>query len=164
MSRAPIAVAMTAVAAVALAASLPLAAQPVIAPGSDPTGARPGNVIGTGQSLPLSDKASNATAGDTRSLIAPRLPTPSAGDDSSPGAFLDSAQRALTLGRTGEAQEALERAESRLLDRSVAPSRAGAPSGQADVARVSEARRALAAGDRARAQQIIGEVLARLRG
>ncbi len=128
------------------------------------TGARPGNVIGSGQSLPLSDKASNATAGDTRSLIAPRLPTPSAGDDSPPRAFLESAQRALVLGRTGEAQEALERAESRLLDRSVAPSRANDPSPQPVVKDVGDARRALAAGDRARAQQIIGQVLARLRG
>ena len=141
-----------------------------VAPGlaqttADPvTGARPGNVIGTGQSLPLSDKASNATPGDTRSVIAPRLPTPSAGDDSSPRAFLEAAQRALTLGHTGEAQEALERAESRLLDRSVAPSRAGQPSEQPDVAAVGEARRALAAGDRVRTQQIVGDVLGRLRG
>ncbi len=145
----------------ALAVALPAAAQTV----SDPvTGARPGNVIGTGQSLPLSDKASNATSGDTRSVIAPRLPTPSSGDDSSPRAFLEAAQRALTLGRTGEAQEALERAESRLLDRSVPPSRADAPSAQPVVAEVGDARRALAAGDRARSQQIIGEVLSRLRG
>lgn len=126
------------------------------------TGARPGNVIGTGQSLPLSDKASNATAGDTRSVIAPRLPVPSAGDDASPRGFLEAAQRALTLGRTGEAQEALERAESRLLDRSVAPSRAGQPSVQPLVARTADARRALAAGDRGRAQQMIGQVLAEL--
>ncbi len=145
----------------ALAFTLPAAAQTV----ADPvTGARPGNVIGSGQSLPLSDKASNATSGDTRSLIAPRLPTPSAGDDSSPRAFLESAQRALVLGRTGEAQEALERAESRLLDRSVAPSRADTPSPQPVVKEVGDARRALAAGDRARSQQIIGQVLSRLRG
>ena len=150
----------------ALLLALPAAGQPLPAQGgADPvTGARPGNTIGTGQSLPLSDKASNATAGDTRSLIAPRLPTPAAGDDSSPRAFLESAQRALVLGRTGEAQEALERAESRLLDRSVAPSRADVPSAQPVVAAVGDARRALAAGDRARSQQIIGEVLARLRG
>ena len=127
---------------------------------ADPqTGARPGNVIGTGQSLPLSTKASNATAGDTTSVIAPRLPTPEVGDDAAPRAFLEAAQRALTLGRSGEAQEALERAESRYLDRSVAPSRAGMPSEQPAVALVGEARRALAAGDRPRAQQLVAEVL-----
>jgi hypothetical protein len=125
---------------------------------TDPaTGARPGNVVGTGQSLPLSDKASNATAGDTRSTIAPRLPTPSVGDDAAPLAFLQAAERALTLGHTGEAQEAIERAESRLLDRDVAPSAAGRPSGQKLVATVGDARRALAAGDRAGAMRAIGE-------
>ena len=144
-----------------LAAATPAMAQTV----ADPvTGARPGNVIGTGQSLPLSDKASNATAGDTRSVIAPRLPTPSAGEDTSPRAYLESAQRAITLGRTGEAQEALERAESRLLDRSVAPSRAGAPNREPAVTAVQDALRALAAGDRGRSQQIIAEVLSRLQG
>jgi hypothetical protein len=127
---------------------------------TDPaTGARPGNVIGTGQSLPLSDKASNVTAADTNAVIAPRLPTPSAGDDASPRAFLQAAERALTLGRTGEAQEAIERAESRLLDRDVAPSAAGRPSSQKLVAVVGDARRALAAGDRPGAMRLIMEAL-----
>lgn len=143
----------------ASAMALPVLAQTV----ADPvTGARPGNTIGTGQSLPLSDKASNATPGNTNSVIAPRLPTPNAGEDASPRGFLESAQRALTLGRTGEAQEALERAESRLLDRSVAPSRADVPSAQTAVAQVGEARRALAAGDRSQAQQLIATVLSRI--
>ena len=132
---------------------------PALAQTDPVTGARPGHVIGTGQSLPLSDKASNATAGDTNTVIAPRLPTPSAGDHASPGAFLQAAERALTLGRTGEAQEALERAESRLLDRSVVPSSAGKPSGQKLVATVGDARRALAAGDRPGAMRLIMEAL-----
>lgn len=126
-------------------------------------GARPGNAIGTGQSLPRSNKASNATAGTAGSVVAPRLPTPSAGDDASPRGFLEAASRALTLGRTGEAQEALERAESRLLDRSVAPSRAGQPSQQALVTELQQARQALAADDRPRVQRLIGDVLNRLR-
>ncbi len=127
--------------------------------GPNPTGARPGNVIGTGQSLPLSDKASNATAGDTASVIAPRLPTPASGDDSGPVAFLHDADRAITLGRTGEAQEALERAESRLLDRSVVRTRANAPDEQPLVKTVGNARRALAAGDRRAAQDLIQQAL-----
>jgi hypothetical protein len=130
---------------------------------ADPaTGARPGNVIGTGQSLPLSDKASNATSGDTASVIAPRLPTPGVGDDASPVAFLQSAQRAMALGRTGEAQEALERAEARLLDRSVAPSRAGIPDEQPLVTMVGNARRALGEGDTAAADRLITDALKRL--
>jgi hypothetical protein len=132
-------------------------ALPAMAQADPATGARPGNVIGTGQSLPLSDKASNATAGDSKSVIAPRLPTPSVGDDAAPLAFLQAAERALTLGHTGEAQEAIERAESRLLDRDVAPSAAGKPSGQKLVAIVGDARRALAAGDRGSALRLIGE-------
>jgi hypothetical protein len=132
---------------------------------TDPvSGARPGNVPGTGQSLPLSDKASNVTPADTASVIAPRLPTPSVGDDASPAGFLQAAERAIILGRTGEAQEALERAESRLLDRDVAPSRADAPSGQPVVATVGQARRALVAGDRATAQRLIAEAEQRLAG
>jgi hypothetical protein len=136
---------------------LPIMAQP-----DTVTGARPGNVIGTGQSLPLSDRASNVNEGDTKSVIAPRLPTPNAGDDASPRAFLESAQRAITLGRTGEAQEALERAESRLLDRSVPPSRAGESSQQPLVATVGDARRALVSGDRAGAQRLITDALGQL--
>ena len=38
--------------------------------------ARPGNDIGTGQSLPTSDRASNITPDDTRSALSPRLPSP----------------------------------------------------------------------------------------
>jgi len=140
-----------------LVVSLLAVTAPAVAQTDPATGARPGNVIGTGQSLPLSDKASNATAGDTSSVIAPRLPTPSVGDDASPLAFLQAAERALTLGRTGEAQEAMERAESRLLDRDVAPSSAGKPSGQTLVAIMGDARRALAAGDRAGAMRLITE-------
>ncbi len=130
--------------------------------GPNPTGARPGNEIGTGQSLPLSDKASNATAGDTRSVIAPRLPTPSVGEDTAPASFLQAADRAITLGRTGEAQESLERAESRLLDRSVARNRADAPDQQPLVTLVGNARRALAAGDRRGAQGLIQQALGQM--
>jgi hypothetical protein len=143
-----------------------LLALPVVVPAmaqiNPATGARPGNIPGTGESLPLSDKASNATAGDTSSVIAPRLPTPSVGDDAGPRAFLQAAERALILGRTGEAQEALERAESRLLDRDVAPSRAGEPSAQPLVTTVGNARQALAAGDRDGAMRLITDALQRL--
>ena len=44
-------------------------------PGADPaTGARPGNDIGTGMSLPTSGQAGNITPQDTASPIAARLP------------------------------------------------------------------------------------------
>ena len=152
-----------------LAVLLPLLflAQPVLAqsappvPAQDDTGARPGNDIGTGMSLPLSNNASNIGADDTQSDIAPRLPVPEAGDDAAPAAYLRSARAALLGGRTGEAQEALERAESRLLDRDVDPRRANIAIQDPMVQDVSRAREALAAGDRAMTLQFIEAALTR---
>ena len=138
--------------AAVLLVSLPAFAQPVP---NTPNGARPGNIPGTGQSLPLSNNASNIGAGDTRSLIAPRLPNPDVGESAPPRVYLEAARRALAANRTGEAQEAMERAETRTLDRSVRPSRAGDASAQPLVRQIAEARAALSTGDRARAIQII---------
>lgn len=133
-----------------------------VPPGANPaTGARPGNEIGTGMSLPLSNRSSNINPGDTRSPIAPRLPTPVAGDDASIRAYLANARDALAAGRTGEAQEALERAETRMLDRSVAPEDVRNPIRGPEVADVTAARRALASGDVPGAIQVINAALAR---
>lgn len=124
-----------------------------------PPVARPGNEIGTGQSLPLSDHASNITAGDTASEIAPRLPSPLLDENAPPKAFLLAARQALAAGRTGEAQEALERAESRALDRSVKPSQAHVASREPLVHQITEARAALSANDRLRTIQLIDAAL-----
>ena len=67
---------------------------------------------------PTSNKASNIGAADTASPIAPALPSPDLGPGAPPLAFLHAARAALATGRTGEAQQALEMAETRLLDRS----------------------------------------------
>lgn len=90
-------------------------------------GARPGNVIGGDTSLPKSDQASHISEVNRRSCIAPRLRSPPVVSDS-PHDLLRAAVRALDAGRTGEAQEALERAETRLLSCSVPPTRVGQPS------------------------------------
>ena len=124
-------------------------------------GARPGNDIGTGMSLPLSNNASNIGADDTRSDIAPRLPVPEAGDDAAPAAYQRAARSALLGGRSGEAQEALERAEARLLDRDVDPRRANVAIQDPRVDDISRARAALAAGDRAMTLQFIEAALTR---
>ncbi|ABI63020.1 Hypothetical protein GbCGDNIH1_2122 [Granulibacter bethesdensis CGDNIH1] len=84
---------------------------------STPDGARPGNVIGTGSSLPRSDKASNIDPANTRSTIAPSLPVPE--DANGPVALLRVALKALQQKQSGLAQESMERAQTRLLDRSV---------------------------------------------
>lgn len=124
-----------------------------------PTGARPGHVPGVGTSLPLSNAASNIAPSDTRSDIAPTLPDPDVADGSGPKAYLRAARTALAAGQTGKAQESLEMAETRLLDRSVAPSKAGEPSANPTALTIRDARAALAAGDRARTLALIDTAL-----
>ncbi len=127
-----------------------------VPPGANPeTGARPGNVIGTGMSMPMSSHASNIDQNDTRSTIAPNLPTPAIGPDASPSDYLRAAQNALQSGRTGEAQQALEMAQTRLLDRSVPMMQTSNPSDNPAVTQISQALKALAAHDRAQTMQLI---------
>ena len=133
-------------------AAMQAAAQPQ---GTD--GARPGNDIGTGMSLPRSDRASNLDSATTHSDLAPRLPSPPAGDDIQ--SLLLAARAALAGGRTGEAQEALERAESRALDRSIPAGTERVPAAQALPGRIAASRAALAAGNLAGATRLIDEAL-----
>jgi hypothetical protein len=119
------------------------------------TGARPGHQIGVGESLPLSNKASNIEAADTRSTIAPTLPASSIGNDGASHDYLRAARASLVGGRTGQAQQSLEMAETRVLDRSVAAGQTAAPSDSQLVSQIRDARRALGAGNRTRAIQLI---------
>lgn len=118
---------------------LPWALRPAWAQGSTPTGARPGNVIGTGESLPRGTVASNIGAADTRTSIAPNLPGPMVAPDAGAGAYLQAAPRALRHGKTGLAQQSLEMAETRLLDRSVPLGRADVPDRAPSVAAIDTA-------------------------
>jgi hypothetical protein len=127
-----------------------------VPPGTNPdTGARPGNVIGTGMSLPMGTNASNIDQADTRSQIAPNLPSPVVGANASPADYLRAAQQSLAAGRTGEAQQSLEMAETRLLDRSVPMGQANVPAQNPVIGQITQALRALAAGDRPQAMQLI---------
>lgn len=132
-------------------------AMPMGAPNTS-SGARPGNVIGTGMSEPTSDRASNITGADARSTIAPRLPVPSTAADASPQQLLAAAQQALRQHRTGAAQEALERAETRMLDRS-SMADGVMPSDNPMVKQVADARMALGRRDMAGANQAISQAL-----
>jgi len=114
---------------------------------------------GSGGDVPLSTRASNIGPSDTRSEIAPRLPSPDAASNT-PEAFLMAAQRALAAGRTGQAQEALERAETRLLTRSTEPSMANTPDSAPMVMQISQARQALARRDTAGARRAIDMAMA----
>ena len=91
--------------------------------------------------------------------MAPRLPDPGA-TANTPEALLTAAQRSLRAGRTGAAQEALERAETRILSRTTDPSMAGAPDDAAMVRHIGEARRALGNRDKAGADAAIAAAMA----
>jgi hypothetical protein len=152
----------TATLLVALGLGAPALAQ---APGPAPvtpysaTGARPGNDIGTGQSMPMSNRASNIDQANTRSVIAPNLPTPPVGPNAPPEAFLQAARGALAAGRMGEAQQSLEMAETRILDRSVAYDAANTPIRDPRLEIIEQARHALGAGDRAGAIGFIDQAM-----
>ena len=101
------------------------------APADQYNGVPPTSAYRGGAGSPFSNRASNITGNDTRSVIAPRLPNPDTTGDS-PRDFLVAAQRALAAHQTGAAQEALERAQTRILTRSTDPSMANAPDNAAD--------------------------------
>jgi hypothetical protein len=127
-----------------------------VPPGANPdTGARPGNEIGTGSSLPASDQASNIVPADTASTIAPNLPSPAIGENATPHQYLVAARSALVAGRSGEAQQALEMASTRALDRSVPLFQTNTASADPLVKEIADARQALGEGDRMRALQVI---------
>jgi hypothetical protein len=142
-----------ATASAALAQTTP----PTVPPG---TGARPGNEIGTGSSLPMSNNASNINPSSTRSGIAPNLPSPPIGQNASVHDYLVAARSSLAAGRTGEAQQAMEMAESRALDRSVPRSPTIAPVKDPTVAKITDALNALGSGDRARSVSILDDLIA----
>lgn len=136
--------------------SPPAAYGEAVPPGANPaTGARPGHEPGSGISYPVSPNASNIDRMDMRSTIAPTLPTPQLGANAGPAEYLLAARSSLAAGRTGEAQQALEMAQTRLLDRSVPYDATNTPSGNPAVNQITEALHALAAGDRGRTMQLI---------
>jgi len=124
------------------------------------TGARPGHEPGVGVSLPRSGNASNITPSDTRSVIAPTLPTPSIGTNATAQDYLRAARASLAAGHTGETQQSLEMAETRALDRSVPAGQTGVQDPDRLVSWIREARRAMGDGNNLHAIQIIDMALA----
>ncbi|HTW29610.1 MAG TPA: hypothetical protein VME92_20965 [Acetobacteraceae bacterium] len=118
---------------------------------------RPGHEPGIGPSEPSSSRASNIDQTDTRSEIAPRLPTPAVGQNADAATFLHAAQQALWHGRTGEAQSALERAETALLNRDevAGPN----PTSDPAIGQINQALQALAHHDMAGAHGAIQEAM-----
>jgi hypothetical protein len=104
---------------------------------------------------PPSSSASNINAADTHSEIAPQLPVPALGGGASPHAYLLDAQQALQQHRTGAAQEALERAETRLLDRTTPPAAADTADAAPLVQQIDQALQAIGHSDLDHASQIV---------
>ncbi len=108
---------------------------------------------------PVSPSASNLAPSDTHSTISPRLPSPELPAGSSPMQFLAVAKTALQRNHTGEAQSALEMAETRLLDRSVVAGSNPVDNGPM-IQQITDALNALGTGNRAKASQIVDAMLA----
>jgi hypothetical protein len=145
--------------ALALGCALTLA-QAQTAPQTNSSGALPGNAIGTRSSLPLSPYASNMTPNDTKSTIAPTSPAPNVGPDADVRDFLVASRQALSVGQTGTAQEALERAETEILSRSVLQSQADETSQNPTVLAITQARMTLGSGNVSGAMRQIDDILA----
>ena len=142
--------------------SVPALAQ-TAAPSTMPAG--PGKATttdgaGVSSTQPLSRQDSNITPSDTRSTVAPSLPTPAVGSAGTARDYLMSARASLGSGKTGEAQQALEMAETRLLSRTVEAQNAQTPSEQIMVKAIADARRALGDGKVDQSRQIIDSALA----
>jgi hypothetical protein len=93
-------------------------------------------------------------------IVLPPLPSPNLPEDAKPSDALRAAQGALATGRLGEAEEALEMAQTRILDRSVPLGATNNPSDNPTVGQIAQARQALAAHDRAGCMQLIQAALA----
>ncbi len=83
------------------------------------------------------------------------LPAPGLAEGSRPSDYLRAAAAALAAGRTGEGENALEMAQTRMLDRSVPLGQTGNPSDNPTITQITQARQALAAQDRATSLQAI---------
>lgn len=131
---------------VALAAAIAVAAAPAFA------------------ANPTSNQASNLLPRDTSSPIAPALPAPDVGAANGPAGYLRAAQQSLASRQTGKAQQALEMAETRLLDRSVPQGTVGDPDRGAPIRAIRVALRDLGRNDLAAAQQHTGDALRAIQG
>jgi hypothetical protein len=94
------------------------------------------------------------SAPGANTVLAP-LPSPNLPPGQRPSDYLHAAQSALAAGRTGEAQEALEMAQTRMLDRSVPMGQTNNQSDNPTIVQIAQARQALAARDRATCLQLI---------
>ena len=115
-----------------------------------------------GTQEPSSNYASNIDQSDTHSMIAPKLPDPPMDANAGPRALLSAASQDVRAKQTGAAQEALERAETRLLTRSTPVDQADNPDNRGPVGLIASARLAIAHGDLSGADNSIQQALGSL--
>jgi hypothetical protein len=89
----------------------------------------------------------------------PARPEPPVDENAGAEEFLHAARSAIARGHIAEAQEELERAQTRLLDRSVPLFKTRDTSTHPAIPLIAQASKALAAGDRAAAMQYVAQAL-----
>ncbi len=138
-----------------------LATLPAMAQGTDPlTGARPGHIAGIGDSLPRSDNAGNISGADSRSPLAATLPDPGVDAAASTREYLTAAHGALVAGHSGQAQQALEMAETRLLGWAMFNAADARPPSGTLITQIRDARQAIGSHDNVEALRLIDLALA----
>jgi len=142
--------------------SIPAFAQ-IPPPGPPATGARPGEVpdIVEQRQTPHSSGMMQQSNAPSTTMQAPSA---SLGNSADTRNHLQAARSALASGRTSQAQEALEMAETRVLNRSMLEGRTEAMPEPQIVADLRDARMALRGGDRQRAIGLVDNILARTGG
>ncbi|HET6609838.1 MAG TPA: hypothetical protein VFG62_24430 [Rhodopila sp.] len=88
------------------------------------------------------------------------LPVPAVPEGAKISDYLRAAQGAVAANQLGEAESALEMAQTRLLDRSVPLGQTGVPSDNPLIGQIGQARQALRAHDRQACLQSIGAAIA----
>jgi hypothetical protein len=133
---------------------LPVTTAPTGFPGKlrSSTSAQSGSPA-TGEPISLMSTPAPPIAKSGTKAVAPRaisskLATPDLPADATPADFLRAARGAVAAGRIGAARQALEMAETRLLDREMDAGQERYPSRDLAVKQISEARNALTSNDR----------------
>jgi hypothetical protein len=103
--------------------------------------------------------ASNISESDTHGEVAPKLPSPDVGANGSAKDYLKAADKALRGHRTGEAQQALEMAETRALESGGVTSNPDSPVSNPMVSKIDDALKALGKKDMQGARSAIHDAM-----
>jgi len=132
-------------------------------PGSSETPPRPAREPEPEAPAVLASRTPSAK-GDARAAPEPSGPPPALTENSPASAYLRAATSAISAGRTRDAQDALDMAQTRALEGSVPLFETRNPSNSPAVRHISQAKQALAGGDRAAALKMIQSALQSVTG